>query len=62
MTRETDAVIFTRRDTWRKAIAAARSQSDRWAHPADESVERVIIEAMVDAARADGVTFDETSP
>jgi len=62
MTRETDAVVFTRRDTWRKAYAALVTYSR--SHITEEA-RYILAGAMVelrDAARADGVTFGEPSP
>jgi hypothetical protein len=62
MTRETDAVIFTRRDTWRKAIAAARNVTGFTMAMAEAYAVDMVVDEIVRAARADGVTFDETSP
>jgi hypothetical protein len=54
---ETDAVIAARRETWRKAIEAARASEARWSHTSDSHVARVILSDVKDAAAADGVTF-----
>lgn len=62
MTTETDAVIFTRRDTWRKAIEAARIVTGfTMTMPQAYAVDMVVTE-IIRAAAADGVTFDNTSP
>lgn len=62
MTRETDAVVYVRRETWRKAIAAARKVTGFTMAMAEAYAVGMVIDELTRAARADGVTFDETSP
>ena len=62
MTRETDAVVFTRRETWRKALDAVRNHAVGIQSMPDRATIRHVVDAMIATAAADGVTFDETSP
>lgn len=61
MTRETDAAIFVRRETWRKALAAVTGPDVQWAIGSDAQVAMVIRMAIESAAHADGVILDDDS-
>lgn len=62
MTAETDAVIFTRRETWRKAINAVRDHAIGIQSMPERATIRHVVDAMIATAAADGVTLDRTSP
>lgn len=58
MTRETDAVIFTRRDTWRKARDAALKEARGFRSTDHRRTAFCLVCAIEDAACADGVILD----
>lgn len=58
MTRETDAVIFTRRDTWRKARDAALKEARGFRSTDHRRTAFCLMCAIEDAAFADGVILD----
>jgi len=62
VTRETDAVVYVRRETWRKAHAALVTYSRCLRSSEARDILAGAMVELRDAARADGVTFDETSP
>lgn len=55
MTTETDAVIFTRRDTWRKARDAALKEARGFRSKDHRGTAFCIVIAVEDAAFAEGV-------
>lgn len=61
MTRETDAVVFTRRETWRKALAVLSKRLAAYRGCEEDGELAAVLRIMTDAAAYDGVTFDEPS-
>ena len=58
MTRETDAVVFTRRDTWRKARDAALKEARGFRSADGRRTAFCLVCAIEDAACKDGVVLD----
>lgn len=56
MTAETDAVIFTRRETWNKALAALVAYRRCCAENGDREIVQGAIAELCAAARSDGVS------
>jgi len=60
--RETDAVIAARRETWKKALSAARVVTGFTMTKASAFAVDVVVAEIVRAALADGVNLNEPSP